>query len=371
MDNEESLLSDRGRGSAWSIINISWVIWALPLLVHFGTACIRLHFFLTYTAQNPHPITSLTQGGGCNAVWCAENRILYQPVCDGDHRLQGGVYATDSRGRRPYVILHGSEWFLECCNEFGDLYLLKENDRRFYWCQRGKRQPTAIDVGLPIRNIAVSARGQLALVIERPRGVYNMAIASNILAQPRYVTHFTTARECVDFLIPVQWSPDGSAVIFAKRNLGKNKGVDNHRNRQFLTLDVHSGKMCKYSLPGDTSGFAICPTDGSTVAYACNEKLFVKSGARKPQIVARNYSCGGHRSIDWSPDGKQIVYDGSDGNLWLVASPQKTPNNRRSQESVQLCHLRRLSRCGKTGHDWTPDLDRVLSIGCDFSRDYK
>lgn len=296
----------------WRIVGLLCLLFVVPIVVHLIAAGLRVHRFWSHAGRIPYPVTSLSRGGGCNPVWWG-NRIIYLPVLDEEDGIQRGVYATDSRGARPHVLLAGNEWFPHCCDKSGSLYLHRPGSRQLYLLQSGRDRPVAVDCGYSVQNIDVSSHGQVALLVRSPNRVVNIAITTRSLTKPRLLTHFTKANDCVDDWIPVRWYAGGTKIVFARRTYH-----GRHHNRQFFMLDANNGKMSSYSLPENTSGFDICPTDGRAVAYGCDEKLFVRWGDRPARVVARNYSRGGYQSIAWSPDGKQIAYDGCDGNIWLV-----------------------------------------------------
>jgi Tol biopolymer transport system component len=148
---------------------------------------------------------------------------------------------------------------------------------------------------------------------------------------------------------PAYWSPDGEKLIFSSWERGGQPGID---KVWMITLDPETGSALHTDLlplPGDirSAQWEAWSPDGKEIAIEDNQGgedrsiWVVHADGSHPEKLLK-YEGTTYGGLDWSPDGKTIVYSGLAGDrLQLFAEPRAGGAPRLlSHDSGNLMHPR-------------------------------
>lgn len=129
------------------------------------------------------------------------------------------------------------------------------------------------------------------------------------------------------------WFPNGRQILF-ERDFTNGQAIG--QNSKFYILDVNSGKADTFMENHPTDKFPIVSPDGDAIAFNSNRSgiwnIYVqplKSGRLRQ--LTDNIRSEWTKSLDWSPDGRQIAYEheGIEGdNIWVMDSDDGFPKKR-------------------------------------------
>ena len=149
-----------------------------------------------------------------------------------------------------------------------------------------------------------------------------------------------------------RWSPDGKEIVFER--------ALTHENRKIFIMDADGrNEYLLTDTPADYRNPAWHP-DGNRIAFSVHEAgttdiavMNLQTGAVKRLI--NNPEGGLSESPNWSPNGRQIVFEHSDAfgrNIWTMSADGKH-KKRRSPPSKDAPILRYIPR-------WAPDGVHIL-----------
>ncbi len=126
---------------------------------------------------------------------------------------------------------------------------------------------------------------------------------------------------------PAFWSPDGGKLMFSSWVKGGAPGID---KIWVLTLDPASGRVLSrdlFPLPSQirSAQWTAWSPDGNEVAIEDNEGgekrslWIVRTDGSQPQKLV-DYRSTTYGGLDWTPDGKHIVYSGLSGDRMQIFS---------------------------------------------------
>jgi Tol biopolymer transport system component len=148
---------------------------------------------------------------------------------------------------------------------------------------------------------------------------------------------------------PAYWSPDGQKLLMMSEQRGGTPGIG---KLWVLTMDTRKGAVLKTEmlpLPKEirSATLAIWSPDGTEIAIEDNRGTgkqtiwIVRSDGSHPQKVV-DYEGGTYQGLDWSHDGKSIVYSAVAGDhlqLFSISRAGGTPKQL-TYDSANLMHPR-------------------------------
>lgn len=126
---------------------------------------------------------------------------------------------------------------------------------------------------------------------------------------------------------PIDWSPDGKLITFAKQ-IEPHSGASPERTIQ--VLDVESGAIRKLTTTARFEGYGLFSPDGTRISYWMNRDL-IRANVNDVLVSPVAGGDGDYitRDLDrnisraeWMPDGKSMLvgaHDGTRVSLWLVS----------------------------------------------------
>ena len=126
---------------------------------------------------------------------------------------------------------------------------------------------------------------------------------------------------------PAYWSPDGKKLLFASRDRSGTLGISKlwvltmdpetgavlHKEMLPLPGDIHSVRWASWSLDGKEIGVEDDRGDDKRVLWVVSA-----DGSHPDKLY--DYACTTYWGLDWSHDGKSIIFRGLAGNLLQLFS---------------------------------------------------